>query len=97
MQAQKLEFEWNNHILKGFLTQMNITEFIENFASQFDDTEPDAFASDTKFKQLDEWSSLTALSIIAMIDDEYGVVIKGDELRSAKTIMDVYNIVSQRA
>lgn len=78
------------------MTQMNITEFIENFASQFDDTEPDAFASNTKFKQLDEWSSLTALSIIAMIDDEYNVIIKGNDILNSETIEDLYKIVEKQ-
>lgn len=76
---------------------MNIKEFIQNFADQFDETDASVFNENTLFHDLDEWSSLIGLSLIAMIDDEYGVVIKGDELRSAKTIMDVYNIVSQRA
>lgn len=76
---------------------MDIKEFIQNFADQFDETDASVFNENTLFHDLDEWSSLIGLSLIAMIDDEYGVVIKGDELRSAKTIMDVYNIVSQRA
>lgn len=74
---------------------MNIKEFIDNFAAQFDDTEADAFAADTKFKQLDEWSSLTALSIIAMIDDEYDVIIKGNDILNSETIQDLFNIVEQ--
>ena len=75
---------------------MNIKEFIENFASQFDDTEADTFAPDTKFKQLDEWSSLTALSIIAMIDDEYDVIVKGNDILDSETIQDLYNIVEKQ-
>ena len=49
---------------------MNLEDFIENFAAQFDETEPELFTAETQFKQLDEWSSLAALSIIAMVDDE---------------------------
>ena len=72
---------------------MNIQNFVENFAAQFDDTEADVFTADTIFKQLDEWSSLTALSIIAMIDDEYDVIIKGNDIINSETIQDLYNIV----
>ena len=72
---------------------MNIQNFVENFAAQFDDTEADVFTADTIFKQLDEWSSLTALSIIAMIDDEYDVIIKGNDIMNSETIQDLYNIV----
>ena len=45
----------------------------------------------------DEWSSLIGLSIIAMIDEEYGVIVKGDEMRSAVTIEDLFNIVKAKS
>ena len=75
---------------------MSIQDFIENFAAQFDDTDESSFATDTKFKQLDEWSSLTALSIIAMVDDEYDVIIKGNDIINSETIQDLYNIVEKK-
>lgn len=74
---------------------MNLQEFIENFAAQFDETDATEFTANTKFKQLDEWSSLTALSIIAMVDDEYDVIIKGNDIISSDTIQDLYNVVVQ--
>jgi acyl carrier protein len=72
---------------------MNLQEFIENFAAQFDDTDIEQFTADTKFKQLDEWSSLAALSIIAMVDDEYDVIIKGNDITSSETIKDLFDVV----
>jgi len=75
---------------------MEINEFIKNFASQFDETEPDLFTAISEFKTLDEWSSLTALSIIAMVDEEYKVKIKGDDIRNSKTIEDLFKIISER-
>lgn len=75
---------------------MDIHEFIENFAAQFDDTDAALFTAETKFKQLDEWSSLTALSIIAMVDDEYDVIIKGNDILSSDTIQDLFNIVEEQ-
>ena len=48
---------------------MELKDFIEKFAEQFDDTDLSEFKADTEFKALDEWSSLTALSIIAMVDE----------------------------
>jgi acyl carrier protein len=75
---------------------MDIHEFIENFAAQFDDTDAALFTAETKFKQLDEWSSLTALSIIAMVDDEYDVIIKGNDILSSDTIQDLFNIVEKQ-
>lgn len=74
---------------------MNIQDFIENFAAQFDDTEAEVFTPETKFRELDEWSSLTALSIIAMVDDEYDIIIKGNDILSSETIQDLYDIVEK--
>lgn len=75
---------------------MEIKEFIEKFAAQFDETDPSEISASTEFKDFDEWSSLTALSIIAMIDEEYNVTIKGDDLRTANTVEDLFRIIDTK-
>lgn len=75
---------------------MELNEFIAHFAEQFEDTEKSVFTPGTKFRELDEYSSLIALSIIAMIDEEYDVTIKGSDMRAAVTIEDLYNIVKSK-
>ena len=75
---------------------MELKNFIENFANQFDETDASVFLANTVFKELDEWSSIMALSIIAMIDDEYEVAIKGDDIRKSTTIEDLYTIVKSK-
>ena len=76
---------------------MELNEFIQNFADQFDETDASEFKAETVFHDLDEWSSLIALSVIAMIDEEYDITIKGDEMRAAVTIEDLFNIVKAKA
>lgn len=75
---------------------MDLQQFIQQFAEQFDDTDLTEFSAETKFKELDEWSSLIALSIIAMVDDEYDVQIKGDDVRNTNTIAELFEIVKGR-
>jgi len=76
---------------------MEINDFIRNFASQFEDTDASMFMAQTRFREeLEEWDSLKALSIIAMVDDEYKVIIKGDDIRNSNTIEDLFNIVKAR-
>jgi len=75
---------------------MDLKKFIENFASQFDETETSVFQADTKFKELEEWTSLMALSIIAMVDDEYEAALKGDDIKNSTTVEDLYNIVKSK-
>lgn len=75
---------------------MELNDFIEKFAEQFDETDASEFKADTEFKALDEWSSLMGLSIIAMVDDEYDVTLKGDDIRNSETIEDLFKIVASR-
>lgn len=70
---------------------MTINEFIEKFAEQFDETEASEFTPTTKFKELDDWSSLTALSIIAMVDEECNVSINSEAIKESVTVEDLYN------
>ena len=72
---------------------MDLQKFVENFASQFEDTDVELFSAETKFRDLDEWSSLMALSVIAMVDEEYGVKVKGDDIRNSQTIQQLFDIV----
>ena len=75
---------------------MTLDEFIKAFAEEFDDTELSEFKADTEFKTLDEWSSLVALSIIAMVDDNFDKTITGADIRGSKTIEDLYNIIQTK-
>ena len=76
---------------------MELNEFVENFADQFDDTDASEIKAETVFKELDEWSSLIAMSVIAMVDEEYDVTIKGDDIRNSNTIEDLFNLVKSKA
>lgn len=75
---------------------MTLDEFIEAFAEEFDDTPVEAFKAGTKYRQLDEWSSLTALSIISMVDDQFDKNITGADIRSTETIEDLYNLIQAK-
>ncbi len=75
---------------------MELSKFIEHFAEQFDETDASEFTATTVFHDLDEYSSLIALSLIAMVDEEYDVQIKGDDMRACVTIEDLFNLVKSR-
>ena len=72
---------------------MELKEFIEHFAEQFEETPVESFMAETVFKDLDEWSSLMALVIIGMVVEEFGVVLKGEDIRNSQTIEDLYKQV----
>lgn len=72
---------------------MDIQSFINNFASQFDDTDESEFQVETRFRGLEEWNSFLALAIMAMIKSEYDVAITAQEMRDAETVQDLFNVV----
>ena len=74
---------------------MEINEFIEHFAEQFDDTELSELKPETAFHELDEYTSLIALMIISMIDEEYGVTVEPEDMTAAVTIEDLFNTVKR--
>lgn len=75
---------------------MEITAFLQNFADMLDDTDAALIAESTIFRDLDEWDSLTALSLIAMVDDEYSIKLTGDDIKSSVTIKDLFEKVSSK-
>ena len=74
----------------------SLNEFVELFAEQFDDTDVNDIQATTEFKKLDEWSSLLALSIIAMVDEEFGITVKGEDIRNSITVEDLYKAVKSK-
>ena len=71
-------------------------EFIENLKEVLDDEELTGINGDTVFKDLDTWSSLSALSLIAMVDENYDVAITGSDIRKAVTIADLFALVQSK-
>ncbi len=70
-----------------------INDFISKFSEQFEMTDPSEFTPETNFKDLEDWDSLVALSIIGMVHNTYNVKLNGGDIRSAITVNDVYNMV----
>ena len=75
---------------------MTLDEFVSAFAAEFEETPEDQFKADTEFKTLEEWGSLTALSIISMVDENMDKTITGADIRASKTIEDLYNLASSK-
>lgn len=70
-----------------------LDEFVALFAEQFDDTDASEILASTEFHNLEEWSSLIGLSVIAMVDEEFDVALKGDDVKNSVTVEDLYNCV----
>lgn len=75
---------------------MTLDEFVQKFAEEFDETPVENFNASTEYKKIEEWSSLVALSIISMVDEEYDKQITGADLRNMNTIEELYNYVESK-
>lgn len=73
---------------------MSLAKFIENFEEAVEDIEPGSLTATTKYRELEAWDSLAFLTVIAMIDAEYDVRLKGDVLKNCETLEALYAQVS---
>lgn len=75
---------------------MELNDFIKNFSDQFDDLDSVDLTANTKFKELDDWSSLVALSLIAMVDEVYNITITGEDIRESSTVGDLFERIKNK-
>ncbi|MBQ9273526.1 MAG: acyl carrier protein [Succinivibrio sp.] len=75
---------------------MELKEFIRHFAEQFDDTDSSEITAATRFHDLDEWSSLIAMSVISMVKHSYGKTLEGPEIKSCVTVEDLYKLIEAK-
>ena len=75
---------------------MEIKDFIDNFAQLFEETDPSEINAETEFKELEEWTSVYALSVMAMILDTYNISLSAMDIRKSRTIQDLYNLVKSK-
>lgn len=71
---------------------MEIKEFIEKFAEAIEVENVEALTAETEFRELDEWSSLSVMLLIAFYDEEFGKELTQAQIKSANTLQDLYNI-----
>lgn len=72
----------------------SLDEFVALFTEQFDETE--GITAETVFHDLDEWSSLIALAVISMVDEEFEVALKADDMKRAITVKNLYDIIIEK-
>lgn len=70
---------------------MEIKEFIEKFADCIEVENVDALSPETRFRDFDEWSSISVMLLIAFMDEEFGKEITLTDIKKAITIQDLYN------
>lgn len=75
---------------------MTKEEFTKELIQEFIAVGEKDVTATTNFRNLDCWSSMFALIIIAKIDELYDFLISAEDLKKANTIEDLYNIVQSQ-
>ena len=70
--------------------------FIKSFIEILDDPDLVEVNIDTKFKHLDEWDSLTNLSLLVMVDAEFNVKLNAEDVRNSNTIKDLIDLINSK-
>ena len=70
-------------------------QIIELLKNLFEDIDTSDFDLDTEFKNNDEWDSMTALTLITLIDDEFNISISGEKIKELNTIRDLMNYLNE--
>lgn len=74
---------------------MSLNAFVADFANAVE-VEAARISAQSAFKNLENWDSLCALSVIAMVDDAYKVSLGGDDLEDTETIGDLWSLIETR-
>ena len=70
--------------------------FIKIFKEILDEPEEIKLSPEINFKDLDEWDSLTNLSLMAMVDSNYNVKLNADEINNSITLLDLFNLIKSK-
>lgn len=75
---------------------MSLQAFVTQFADSFNQTDPATITADTEFRKLEEWGSMLALIVIAMVDSDYGKTLTAEDLKSVNTVQELYNLINSK-
>ena len=75
---------------------MSLHEFIEKLEGEFEDLPKGALKPGTDYRTIKGWSSMHALIIIAFVDINFNLTLNGSDLKSTKTVQDLYDLVQQK-
>jgi acyl carrier protein len=76
---------------------ISIDDFVSKLEKEFDDVPVGTLKASTNYKQMEQWTSMHALIIIAFIDSEFDIIFKSDDLKNTETISDLYKLIEEKS
>lgn len=75
---------------------MELEDFVVEFADQFNETDPSEIDAETAFHDLDEWSSLIALSVMNMVEKKLGKQLNFKEMKAMVTVRQLFEYIQSK-
>lgn len=75
---------------------MEFKEFVVIFAEALDMDNAKKLKLETKFRELDDWSSLSSLNLIAAVDDQLGIALDSSDIKNSSTIGEIFRIIKKK-
>jgi acyl carrier protein len=75
---------------------MDIQELIIYIEEEFEEVDKGTLHPESSIRDIEGWSSMHALILIALVDNHYDILLTGEELKNALTIQDLYNAILKR-
>ena len=75
------------------MSKILLTEFIEKLDEAFENLDKGTLTPQTNFRELENWTSLNAMIIVAMFESELDTSISFSQLKSCETVQDLYNLI----
>jgi acyl carrier protein len=76
---------------------MEIQEFIKKIEAEFEELTPGVIVPESKFRDVLDWSSVNALTVIALVDCEYDVILTSEDFQKSETIHDLFSIIQSKS
>jgi len=78
------------------MNEINQKQFLKNFKEALELEIENEIQLVDNFKKFNEWDSLAQLSLVAMIDEEYKVELKSEDLDKLNTVEELYLFVMSK-
>lgn len=73
---------------------MSIDILIKKIQEEVDEINLDNLRPETVFVEIEGWSSLYGLILMALVSTEYGVDLSGKQVSTIRTVQDLYDIIA---
>lgn len=72
---------------------INIEEFAKKIEKEFEEVDSGIIEPETNYREIEGFGSMHALILIALIDNEFDVLLKGEDLKQTETVQDLYTMI----